>query len=76
LDQRWIVLFFTQGVPPGWQSKMGMARVECVSGCSCNPAMIGGKESAAAQLGINLGYARIQVSDLKKKRGYAATDTS
>jgi hypothetical protein len=64
LNQRWIVLFFTQGSRPGWQSKMGAARVECVSGCTCTAMMIGGKASAAAQLGISLGYARMQVSGL------------
>jgi hypothetical protein len=62
LNLRWLYVFFTQGSQvPGWQSKMGTARVNCISGCECAGTMFGGKAAGVVQSGINLGYAKTQV---------------
>lgn len=63
LNLRSLVVFFTQGSQtPGWQRKMGTARVNCISGCECTGMQLGNKAARATQAGINLGYAMTQVS--------------
>lgn len=62
LNLRSLVVFFTQGSQtPGWQRKMGTARVNCISGCECTGMQLGNKAARATQAGINLGYAMTQV---------------
>jgi hypothetical protein len=59
LSLRWLVVFFTQGSQlPDWQSRMGVASIDCISGCECPSAMIG---RGTPQPGINLDYKKTKV---------------